>query len=446
MEKLEDSVRNNILISGLVIIVSFIAIPMLSPWFGLIETSGDQGINLAKAALLNNGIGPYGAVWNDQGPVLTIILAALQKIAPWNVVAARLVIVGFAAIMLGITHFMVRAQYGAYAGLASALLLGTSCLFVQLASAVMIGLPAISFAMMAMAVLISRPTQTSRIVLSGILFALALQTKIFVFTLIPAFMLTLATGSDGKSRSILLWAIVCFMVFGAISIIEGQSIVGNLISPHVAMTPKKFPYPSGAVMVKGLAVTDRLVVAMGLLGIAKCIYQFRSGGRLSMIAATWLVFPTIALCFHFPVWDQQLLLLLPPLAWLGGPVLSDLVVYSIRRLPVPHVAREILIFSTLVVGTAGSAMLGFIRPNMAVDSELRAAGETLREFAGLGKTVVTDRPILAFSAGLNVPPELAVWSNKRVQIGEISDDEVMSIVQRDNPAQILLQRFPASKS
>ena len=61
----------NLLVSGLVGVLSFILIVVFSPWFKLVEASVDEGMNLAKAALLSKGVGPYGAVWNDQGPVFT---------------------------------------------------------------------------------------------------------------------------------------------------------------------------------------------------------------------------------------------------------------------------------------------------------------------------------------------------------------------------------------
>ena len=62
----------------LVGLLSFAWIVSMSPWLDVFQIDPDEGLNLGKAALVAAGYSPYGDIWNDQGPVLTYLLAALQ--------------------------------------------------------------------------------------------------------------------------------------------------------------------------------------------------------------------------------------------------------------------------------------------------------------------------------------------------------------------------------
>ncbi len=55
--------------------------------------------------------------------------------------------------------------------------------------------------------------------------------------------------------------------------------------------------------------------------------------------------------------------------------------------------------------------------------------------------IVTDKPMYAFRAGLLVPPELAVFSKKRVTTGYITQKEIIEIIHQYQPEQIFLERF-----
>ncbi len=54
----------------------------------------------------------------------------------------------------------------------------------------------------------------------------------------------------------------------------------------------------------------------------------------------------------------------------------------------------------------------------------------------------TDLPIVAFYANLKVPPELAVFSLKRIQSGSLGAQELNRILKTYRPEQVLLGRYP----
>jgi hypothetical protein len=53
----------------------------------------------------------------------------------------------------------------------------------------------------------------------------------------------------------------------------------------------------------------------------------------------------------------------------------------------------------------------------------------------------TDRPIYAFYAGLPVPPEIAVISEKRFSSGNLTNDDLLTILQKYRPEQIVFARW-----
>ena len=55
--------------------------------------------------------------------------------------------------------------------------------------------------------------------------------------------------------------------------------------------------------------------------------------------------------------------------------------------------------------------------------------------------VVTDLPMYAFRARLPVPPNLAVFSLKRVETGNLTEEEVAETVRKYMPEQVLIGRF-----
>ncbi|WP_293163341.1 hypothetical protein [Okeania sp. SIO2C9] len=57
------------------------------------------------------------------------------------------------------------------------------------------------------------------------------------------------------------------------------------------------------------------------------------------------------------------------------------------------------------------------------------------------KWLFTDVPIYGFYADLLVPPEIAVFSTKRIKTGQLSQDEIYELLVKYRPEQILIGRF-----
>jgi hypothetical protein len=63
------------------------------------------------------------------------------------------------------------------------------------------------------------------------------------------------------------------------------------------------------------------------------------------------------------------------------------------------------------------------------------------KFAPQTNWVVTDLPMYAFRARLPVPPDLAVFSSKRITTGNLTEGQIMQTILKYQPEQILLGRF-----
>lgn len=126
-----------------------VCICLLGPWWLVYQFHPDEGVNLLKGALVANGFHLYDQIWSDQPPVLTLILAAVHLVFPYNVAVARAVILASASLLLWSLFRVVRRTDGALAAWIAVAVLGLSNLFLTLSVSVMIGLPAIALAMCA---------------------------------------------------------------------------------------------------------------------------------------------------------------------------------------------------------------------------------------------------------------------------------------------------------
>ena len=179
-----------------------------------------------------------------------------------------------------------------------------------------------------------------------------------------------------------------------------------------------------------------------------------------MTLAAWLgpfrrvVFPYVLLLtvvlvhvVQRPWWPYYYLHFAIPLAWLAGYAVGELSGLLLR--PGKRDWRRI-------VGLAGTAMAGAIMLALiATEGGGRLVSEvervrdlpriedspliaTVRRYASRTRWVYTRSSIYAFHARLAVPPELAVLVRKRFWSGQISDAQILAIIQGYAAEQILV--------
>jgi PelA/Pel-15E family pectate lyase len=408
------------------------------PWWQIYMMNPDEGINLGKAALVARGVPPYGAMWNDQPPVLTYLLAALQQVLPYDVSAARAVILVTAGLMMWSLYRICYRAGGHPAAIIAAVLLGTAPLFIDLSASVMIGLPAIALAVVALDIASSpiRPLLL-RGVLAGVVMALSLQTKLFTFTALPALLVLGWASTEARlsERLKMLGAMLVGLAaaFLLIVLASGEPLFQQLVGTHLSSAIRKSYNLAGSLTAIWLVLQQHLplLLAAGIGAVIGLPAVLKHGWAPLL----WLMVATASLAGHTPIWSHQVLLLIVPLAWLGGIGWAG----ALARY------RQKLLLAVPVLGLlAWSGWSGWAIASRATDTygtDGRKVAAEFAHFAHLGSIVATDYPMDAFRAGLVVPPEFAVFSLKRVLQEAISPEQVVSVLEAYKPAQASFGRF-----
>ena len=408
------------------------------PWWQIYMMNPDEGINLGKAALVARGVPPYGAMWNDQPPVLTYLLAALQWVFPYDVSAARALILASAGLMVWSLYRICHRVGGHPAAIVAVLLLATSPLFIQLSASVMIGLPAVALAVLALDIISSpiRPVLLRGLV-AGIVMALSLQTKLFTFTALPALLLLGWVGAEaglsGRLRMVAAMLAGLAAAFLLVVLVSGEPLLEQLVGTHLGGNLRKSYNLIGSLTAIWNVLQQHLpLLAAAVLGVILGLPAVVKHGWAPL---SWLVVATASLAGHTPIWDHQVLLLIVPLAWLGGIGWGDVVGRH----------RHGVLLAVPVVGLlAWAGWSGFASASRALDEQTdegRAASAQFKRFAHLGSIVATDFPMDAFRARLVVPPEFAVFSMKRrIQYG-ITPQEMVEVLEAYKPVQASFRRF-----
>lgn len=302
------------------------------------------------------------------------------------------------------------------------------------------------------------PPTECRLVLCGVLLALALQIKLTAAIFIPATVIEIVLRSPARTwqakRSwairgvflITVTAIVCFvlvsLMFGGSYDQMWASLFSEELADHFAGSSEAAF--STKIFLKHL---DGLVVGgVGLLTL------------LSRASRRDAVLPTVlfatALCVHSfrrPYWEYYYLHFAVPLALLGGIGMAHLcdAAAASMNLGAKKVVRRLSVMSCLLLlnaiilnGTSGRILDLLERASSWRLPEDCGIVGAMRRYAEGTRWVYTRGSIHAFHAGLDHIPELAVLPGNRIWSGRISVEDIWTIVRRYEPEQILISELP----
>ena len=182
---------------------------------------------------------------------------------------------------------------------------------------------------------------------------------------------------------------------------------------------------------------DYLFYSLALVGGGVLV-----GRRRALLPLLWLITALLLLANHLPVWYHHGLLLSVPMAWLSA--------WATQAAGVAIAARRWLLPGLVGLLLAGSLILEPLHfwPERYHYSEKieqqtlqMQAVSVLRQSQAQTRWLLTDNPLYAFHAGLQVPPPLAVPSLKRFHTGQLDADDLLSILKDYEPEQILLSKF-----
>lgn len=430
------------------------------------EFSTDEGINLMKAMLVDQGYALYEEIWSDQPPLFTYLLAGAFRLFGLKVGVGRLVVLVLACLLLWAAFRFMILLWGKGPALAGAALIFLLPKFLTLSVSAMVGLPALAFAALSMLALAlwHRHRRYAYLALSAGSLSLSILTKMFTGFLAPIFLLgLLAAELPGLRAGVRWWkaalpaalwgAILAAATLGLGVLTIGPQNLPQIVDTHLAATLVSDLRENDMFTIQYHLQEARPALFLALVGI---LLALRGRRWLALYPLAWMVVAYVLLTFHRPVWFHHQLLITIPAATLGAAALYEgarwayLVVRPHLRLEAGVLLRAVAVLGifSLLFAYRPPEPLTLLTPlpslsNTSLDLGPLAERFLIRmtKYAPQTRWVVTDLPMYAFRARLPVPPNLVVFSVKRFETGRLTEQEVIDTIRAYRPEQVLLGRY-----
>jgi 4-amino-4-deoxy-L-arabinose transferase-like glycosyltransferase len=444
-------------VSTLTVPVIFVVTMWLrDPSKGILELNGDEGINAIKALLTARGFANYSEIWNDQPPVLTYLLAGVFETFGFDVEVGRKLVLLLSGVLLWAGALGLRKVWGNGAALAGSTLVALLPQYSFLSMAVMVGLPAIALAVLAWAFLMVwwGDRRQRWLALSGVALALSAFTKGFTLLALPLMLGGLLirrwarTGEGGR-----WWfpSAVWSLAFVLTALLLGLGLVGAgnlpaLIAPHW-IARQRPNLLSGSVTFSAMLIPNLPVLALALAGTTLAV---RARRWWVLVLSGWSLAGILVLRNHQPLWYHHQLIITVPAALVAGVAVAEAFANLARLRNVTTARARLLTLAGPIVVVA--LVVVFLRgrpPDFELEVRWQKAGQgwddlllaEMKRRAPETHWVLTDRPIMAFQAGLPVPPSVAVITDKRMRTGLLREEDLINVLRVWKPEQVLLARF-----
>lgn len=467
MASINSSKLRNVLLSGFVPCLFFVFVISVMPIQNTFEFDADEGINLIKAVLYSEGFSLYTEISNDQPPLFTVLLSYWFRLFGQTIFAARLLTLVFSTLLIWSFYQTLYIYLGYLLAFLGTLLLAMSSEFIQLSVSVMIGMPSLALAMLSIYLLTLYKQDRNLYALlgSGAALALSFQIKIFTAFLIPIMILYLLDfksirwNIDEIKRylfpAVFLWLGAILVIYLIIGFSFNSISYEQLLQPHVAPAVKDALKNHGDLRTIGgrLIRRDYVLTILGLLGISVVLAKKQWDGLLPL---AWLVTVSILLLNHRPIWYHYYHLVSIPLAWLaayGAATVIDFLKQKNELFHFQSSKTNKFFITNFTRGIILLGLLGFIHTKyLQLSSDTTKYNQQdysrqleivnlLVENTRANRWLFTDRPIYAFYAGLQVPPKIAVFSMKQLVTKKLTYPDILLVLQKYRPEQILLGRF-----
>ena len=430
------------------------------------EFSTDEGINLMKGMLVERGYSLYDEIWSDQPPLFTHLLATSFSVFGEKVGVGRFLVLIFSGVLLWSAAQILQMEWGIEYALAGTILYLLLPYYLMLSVATMVGLPAIALAMFSMFALIKwhKVRKAYWLIFSGVALGLSVLTKVFTGFLAPIFMggLLIAefTGRQGKTAwwKLFIPAGLWFAAFSIFSLTLGLLLIGpenipQLLENHL-LGREVDVFTNAVVFNINWHLKGALpILLLAFLGV---IYTLKERRWLFLYPLAWASVAYLLLLNHSPVWiHHQHLITIPATLLAAVAVLKAIRMLYQSVLSKLALGRKDLIWIVAII-LLFSLFFSFRPPNSVLlltpFPSLSGSGLDLGpitekflfkmiDYAPETNWVVTDLPMYAFRARLPVPPNLAVFSLKRIETGSLTEGEVEETVRNYMPEQVLIGRF-----
>jgi hypothetical protein len=245
----------------------------------------------------------------------------------------------------------------------------------------------------------------------------------------------------------------------ALFLVIGPENVGQLVEVHLAA--ERAPAFQPNELLPTINTFLKNLIPLLLLAGVGAFQAVRTRTWHALYLVGWVVLGYALLLFNRPTWPHQQILVTVPAAMLAaigaGTAIRDLLA-RLRSRPSSSTGMPVALFSVaaslVFIAARGPATLDEFDldlPNLKVSPSTnlqeRQIVARMSDHAQETNWVFTDRPMFAFLAKLPVPPFLAVFSSKRILSGELTQAEILEVLEAYKPEMVLGGRFdvPAAR-
>ncbi|MBP1658964.1 MAG: rane protein of unknown function [Candidatus Aminicenantes bacterium] len=438
---------------------AFLLLTLATCWGAIgsgFEIGWDEHYEVTKAFLWSKGLRLYREIWSDQQPLLTILQGLLFKGFGVYAGLARGLALAFGALLATGLFRLVRKSLGVPAAFAALLSLLAAPHVFELSLSPMSEVPAFAVGLLALGAIRRWDRDGRRVWLaaSGLILALALEIKLTAGLLAPALGLELAILTLARTKA------AKGVALARDGVIWGGSVLGGLILLDLALGAgyrQAFATHFSTINQAAADEIRQLAFTLGkLLKYRQAVFALAAALGLAAWRRRWrpLAFPLALFAtalavhlFHRPFWPYYYLHFAVPVAWLTGFAVGEswkAAQAAARRTPrlslgAAGLALAASLLSAGVVAYAGVTLkseIAGIRGVRRFDADPLVTA--MKAAAPGTRWIYTRATMYAFHARLRVIPELAVMPRKRFWSGQITPPEILALVKRYGPEQLLL--------
>ncbi len=419
--------EKNSVATALVVLAFVSLVAWLIPFTHVFEFDTDEGVNLAKGALVARGYPLYSQIWSDQPPLVSWILGLVFLITGPSVLAGRFVILAFAALLIGSFFLLIRRDTGLWPAVGGTVLLAVSGYTALLSAMIRIGMVSLSL-LVASLCLWRFSLDSGRgprwAFISGVLSGWSILAKLFT---LPVVLLLLWQACRSQRRRPWLWGLAT----GLLPIIViGTHGWEQLLRPHVLAYQSVMPGQHSPIY---YLHKDFFLYLLAMIGLG---IRFHQRDKFLSVIGGWFLFGIGLVLFHRPLFVHHILLLTIPAAWLSTDALRAGLSWKKQA-------------TVLLVASLASGKCYALWVDKKIELEHEISRAPIREqlyndmvkYSGGSPWVLTDRPTYAIRAGLLVPPEIAVLSMKRMRAADYGHDWLPSVLEKYRIPQIVFARY-----
>ncbi len=425
------------------------AVALRLPQLGEPADNYDEGVYLESFLLMARGFLPFREISTSQGPLHLYAQFPFFVLFGQTIEAARAASVISSLLALGGVWWIGRQLAGRWAGLGGSLLLLVSPTYLRFSRQAMADIPALAPAALAIGAALAyrRHGRPSLLMAAAFLMALGILMKPIVLPAVIPVILLVWRPSRAGWRDVGALLTVLAATVGAVLLVLGPMLVLDQVLGFRAEARAAYGWSLAR---NGGVLTDRLgqeqlgFFALGLLGLGLAVVRRECA---VLIVALWAGGSLALLLGHSPLRYHHMVILLPPVAILGGVAIASVpALYYERRMA--RILGGVALVTVVLYGVGLPELIR--RDRLLLDNidtagagsnridDVVSAAERIQRLTMFDDVIVTDEPYVAFLANRRVPPELVDPSEARLRSGDLTDDEVVALAAAYHPKVVVL--------